>query len=81
MDPRGLQRAQARAQALETLRPTNPGQLIFGRMQINAFEARTMLARERKAKLVLAWIMLRYFIDYPWRTRRGATAASPAGRR
>jgi 3-oxosteroid 1-dehydrogenase len=38
-------------------------------MQINAFEARSILARERKAKLVLTWIMLRYFIDYPWRNK------------
>ena len=69
MDPRDFNAGKLGAQALESLRPTNPGQLIFGRMNINAFEARSMLARERKAKFVLAWIMLRYFIDYPWRNK------------
>lgn len=69
MDPVDFNARRLGHEALELLRPTNPGQLIFGRMQMNAFEARTILARERKAKLLLAWIMLRYFIDYPWRNR------------
>lgn len=69
MDPRNFNAGQLGAQALEMVRPTNPGQLIFGRMNINAFEARSLLARERKAKPMLAWIMLRYFIDYPWRNK------------
>jgi 3-oxosteroid 1-dehydrogenase len=69
MDPVDFNARRLGHEALELLRPTNPGQLIFGRMQINAFEARSILARERKAKLVLAWIMLRYFIDYPWRNK------------
>ena len=69
MDPADFDAARLGAQALETLRPTNPGQLIWGRMQINAFEARAMLAREKKAKFLIAWIMLRYYLDYPWRRR------------
>jgi 3-oxosteroid 1-dehydrogenase len=69
MDPLDFNARKLGHQALEDLRPTNPGQLIFGRMQMNAFEAQTILARERKAKLVLAWIMLRYFLDYPWRRK------------
>jgi 3-oxosteroid 1-dehydrogenase len=69
MDPVDFNARRLGHEALEQLRPTNPGQLIFGRMQLNAFEARTILARERKAKLVLMWIMLRYFIDYPWRNK------------
>ena len=69
MDPVDFNARRLGHAALEELRPTNPGQLIFGRMQINAFEARSILARERKAKLVLTWIMLRYFIDYPWRNK------------
>lgn len=52
---------------LELLRPCNPGQLIMGRMQITAFEARNMLAQLAKGKWQLAWIMLRYFLDWPWR--------------
>jgi 3-oxosteroid 1-dehydrogenase len=69
MDPVDFNARRLGHEALEELRPTNPGQLIFGRMQLNAFEARSILARERKAKLVLMWIMLRYFIDYPWRRK------------
>ena len=69
MDPRDFNAARLGAAALGQLRPTNPGQLIFGRMHINAFEARSMLARERKSKFVLMWIMARYFLDYPWRRK------------
>lgn len=67
MDPVDFNARRLGAAALALLRPTNPGQLIFGRMQMNAFEARSVLARERKAKLVLLWIMLRYTLDFPWR--------------
>lgn len=72
MDPVDFNAARLGVAALEQVRPTNPGQLIFGRMHINAFEARGLLARERGAKLRLMWIMARYFLDYPWRrkTRR-----------
>ena len=69
MDPCDFNAAKLGVQALDSLRPTNPGQLIFGRMGINAFEARSMLARERKSKFVLMWIMARYFLDYPWRRK------------
>jgi len=69
MDPHDFNARKLGHQALERLRPTPPGQLIFGRMQLNAFEARSILARERKAKLVISWIMLRYFLDYPWRNK------------
>ena len=75
MDPLDFNARKLGHQALEDLRPTCPGQLIFGRMQMNAFEAQTILARERKAKLVLAWIMLRYFLDYPWRRKTPRDAA------
>lgn len=67
MDPADFNASKLGVETLETMRVANPGQLIFGRMTINAFEARSILAREKKAKLVIAWIMLRYFIDYPWR--------------
>ena len=69
MDPVDFNAAKLGHEALELLRPTNPGQLIFGRMMMNAFEARSILARERKAKWLLAWIMARYFLDYPWRRK------------
>ena len=69
MDPVDFNAAKLGLDGLELLRPTNPGQLIFGRMNINAFQARTMLARERKAKWMLLGIMARYFLDYPWRNK------------
>lgn len=69
MDPVDFNAARLGVEGLNALRPTNPGQLIMGRMTINAFEARSILARERKAKLLIAWIMLRYAIDYPWRRK------------
>lgn len=69
MDPIDFNAAKLGHDGLALLRPTNPGQLIFGRMNINAFQARTMLAREKKAKWMLMGIMARYFLDYPWRSK------------
>ncbi len=69
MDPVNFNARKLGVASLQEMRPTNPGQLIFGRIQINAFEARIILARERKSKLMLTWIMLRYAIDYPWRRK------------
>ena len=72
MDPVSFDARRLGLQALALVRPTNPGQLILGRMGIDAFDARTMLAKEPGANWVLARIMARYFLDYPWRlkTRR-----------
>jgi len=72
MDPIDYNAAKLGLEALAQMRPTSPGQLIFGRMHINAFEARSMLARERRSTFTLMWMMARYFLDYPWRgkTRR-----------
>ncbi|MEP6964992.1 MAG: FAD-binding protein, partial [Polaromonas sp.] len=69
MDPIEFNAAKLGMDGLALLRPTNPGQLILGRMNINAFQARTMLAREKKAKWMLMGIMARYFLDYPWRSK------------
>ena len=69
MDPMEFDASKLGMDGLALLRPTNPGQLILGRMNINAFQARTMLAREKKAKWMLMGIMARYFLDYPWRNK------------
>ena len=69
MDPVDFNASKLGLEGLDLMRPTNPGQLIFGRMNINAFQARSMLARERKSKFMLMWIMARYFLDYPWRSK------------
>jgi 3-oxosteroid 1-dehydrogenase len=54
------------------LRDTNPGQKMLGRVLINAFEARTMVAREPGATKLALRLLLRYWLDLPWRfkTRR-----------
>lgn len=72
MDPCDFNAARLGLDALNTLRPTNPGQLVFGRMHINAFEAHAMLSRALGSSFMLVRLMLRYFLDYPWRrkTRR-----------
>lgn len=72
MDPVSFDAAKLGLEALEQVRPTNPGQLIMGRMNIDAFDAHTMLSKRRGANWALAKIMLRYYLDYPWRrkTRR-----------
>lgn len=67
MDPVGFNAAKLGLEALEHVRPTNPGQLIMGRMNINAFDAHTMLSKGRGSNWVLVKIMLRYALDYPWR--------------
>lgn len=69
MDPVEFNAARLGLEALQQLRPTNPGQLILGRMGINAFDARTLLAQEKGGKWALAKIMLRYSLDYPWRSK------------
>ena len=72
MDPVAFDASRLGLEALAQVRPTNPGQLIFGRMGIDAFDARTLIAKEPGANWALVRIMLRYFLDYPWRfkTRR-----------
>jgi 3-oxosteroid 1-dehydrogenase len=72
MDPVAFDARRLGLQALSLVRPTNPGQLILGRMGIDAFDARTLIAKEPGANWALARIMARYFLDYPWRlkTRR-----------
>lgn len=69
MDPADFDAAKIGVEALSELRNNNPGQLILGRMTMNAFEAHTLLSRERLAKPKLIWLMLRYALDYPWRSK------------
>lgn len=69
MDPLWFDASRLGLDDLALLRPTNPGQLILGRMNINAFDARLMLAKERGGHWALAKLMLRYYTDYPWRRR------------
>lgn len=72
MDPYDFDGGKLGVDGLEMMRPTNPGQLIFGRMHINTFEAHVMMSRQRGGYGVLLRMALRYFLDYPWRlkTRR-----------
>lgn len=72
MDPADFDAASLGLDGLAQLRDTNPGQKILGRILINAFEARTLVAREPGAKGLVLRILLRYWLDLPWRfkTRR-----------
>ncbi len=72
MDPIDFDAARLGLDGLALMRDTNPGQKILGRALINAFEARTLVAREPGAKGLAVRILLRYWLDLPWRfkTRR-----------
>ncbi|MGH6627359.1 MAG: FAD-dependent oxidoreductase [Burkholderiaceae bacterium] len=72
MDPADFDAARLGLDGLAQLRDTNPGQKLLGRILINAFEARTLVAREPGAKGLVLRMLLRYWLDLPWRfkTRR-----------
>lgn len=69
MDPVDFNAAKLGLAALETMRPGPPGNQLFGRMSISAFEAHSMLSRELKSRFTILGIMLKYFLDYPWRNK------------
>ena len=75
MDPMDFNAAKLGVAALETIRPGPPGNQLFGRMSISAFEAHSMLSRELKSRFTILGIMLKYFLDYPGATRLGAIVA------
>lgn len=65
MDPAGFNAATLGVEALEEIRPTS--QVLMGRASINTFDAHVMLTKQRGANWVVAKLLLRYFLDYPWR--------------
>lgn len=67
MDPQSFDAARLGIGALAQLRDTNPGQKILGRVLIDAFEARKLIAREPGATGLAARTLLRYWLDLPWR--------------
>ena len=67
MDPADFDAAKLGLSALTQLRQTNPGQKILGRVLINAFEARKLIAREPGAKGLAIRILLGYWLDLLWR--------------
>jgi 3-oxosteroid 1-dehydrogenase len=69
MDPMDFNAAKLGLEALETMRPGPPGNQLFGRMSISAFEAHSMLSRELKSRFTIVGMMLKYFLDYPWRSK------------
>lgn len=69
MDPMDFNAAKLGLPALETMRPGATGNMLFGKMSINAFEAHSMLSRELKSRFTIVGIMLKYFLDYPWRSK------------
>ncbi|CAM4227734.1 Succinate dehydrogenase/fumarate reductase, flavoprotein subunit [Comamonas aquatilis] len=69
MDPVDFNAAKLGLKALETMRSGSTGSMLFGKMSINAFEAHSMLSRELKSRFTIVGIMLKYFLDYPWRNK------------
>ncbi|MEX8194350.1 FAD-dependent oxidoreductase [Comamonas guangdongensis] len=69
MDPMDFDASKLGLEALETMRPCLPGNQLFGRMSISAFEAHSMLSRELKSRFTIIGMMLKYFLDYPWRSK------------
>ncbi|MEG0558303.1 MAG: FAD-dependent oxidoreductase [Comamonas sp.] len=69
MDPVDFNAAKLGLNALETMRSGSTGSMLFGKMSINAFEAHSMLSRELKSRFTIVGIMLKYFLDYPWRNK------------
>ncbi|HNB46028.1 MAG TPA: FAD-binding protein [Burkholderiaceae bacterium] len=69
MDPADFDAGRLGLEALETMRPTCPGQLILGKAHINAFEAHTLMTKRPGANWVLAKMLGRYFLDLRWRRR------------
>lgn len=65
MDPVGFNAAKLGPDALEEIRPTS--QVLMGRAAINTFDAHVMLTKQPGANWVVAKLLLRYFLDYPWR--------------
>ena len=72
MDPADFDAARLGLDGLALMRDGNPGQKLFGRVSINAFEARTLVAREPGANGLVLRLLLRYWFDLRWRfkTRR-----------
>lgn len=69
MDPMDFDASKLGIEALQTMRPGPPGNLILGRMSMNALEAHSMLSREFKSRFTLMRIMARYFLDFGWRKK------------
>lgn len=69
------------------LREAIKGTLLMGKMSMTAVEAQVMLAKESGWPLLMAKVMLRYFLDFPWRLKsrqdryRGLGNAMAAGLR
>ncbi|WP_233151739.1 FAD-binding protein [Pelomonas sp. KK5] len=72
MDPVDFDAARLGLADLALMRDTNPGQKMLGRFLISAFDARVLAAREPGANKLFVKLLLRYWLDLPWRfkTRR-----------
>jgi 3-oxosteroid 1-dehydrogenase len=72
MDPVDFDAARLGLADLALMRDTNPGQKMLGRFHINAFDARVLAAREPGANKLFVKLLLKYWLDLPWRfkTRR-----------
>lgn len=86
MEPR-LFDAALLGDEFQNLREAIKGTLLLGKASMTATEAQIMLAKERGWPMLFGKVILRYFLDYPWRLksrhdrRRGLGNAMAAGLR
>jgi len=69
MDPVDFNAACLGLDGLALLRPSNPGQLLFGRVNLNSFDAQTILSQGPGSVTTVLKALLRYATDYPWRLK------------
>lgn len=69
MDPVDVDAATLGLEGLAAMRPGNPGQALFGRINLNSFDAHTILSKGRGSVAVVLKHILRYVTDYPWRRK------------
>lgn len=69
MDPVDFNAATLGLDGLALLRPSNPGQLLFGRVNLNSFDAHTIMSQGPGSVTTVLKALLRYFADYPWRLK------------
>ncbi|TWB25666.1 FAD-binding protein [Nitrospirillum bahiense] len=69
MDPADFDAASLGLEGLTQMRPGNPGQALFGRINLNSFDAHTILSQGPGSVSVVLKNILRYATDLRWRLK------------
>ncbi|TWB18405.1 3-oxosteroid 1-dehydrogenase [Nitrospirillum amazonense] len=69
MDPADFDAASLGLEGLAQMRPGNPGQALFGRINLNSFDAHTILSQGPGSVSVVLKNILRYATDLRWRLK------------